>query len=225
MHDLEAAELTIVKGAHLVLRDASLQVGCGSLTALTGPSGSGKTSLLRVLAFIDLPTSGVVRLWGKEPSREDDPPTIDSGPIYPLVMYVPQTLALWPHLTIHDNLSFAHNSRFRYDSELVTTSHDLEIDDLLARRPAHLSQGQRQRAALARALVLRPKILLLDEVTSALDDRLANKVWGILREFAKSGAAVLASTHDSSLAEQCDNIYCIRDNMLASRQLCCQEGH
>jgi ABC-type multidrug transport system ATPase subunit len=215
MHALEAVGLQIIKGTHLVLRDSSLYADCGHVTALTGPSGSGKTSLLRVLAFIDQPTSGVVRLWGESPNREDDPPTVENVSIYPVVVYVPQTLALWPHLTIRNNLSFARNSRS--DDELISTSDDLEISDLLDRRPDRLSQGQRQRAALARALVLKPKLLLLDEVTSALDDRLANKVWTILKEFAKSGAAVLASTHDSSLAQQCDNIYCIRDSTLASR--------
>ena len=90
----------------------------------------------------------------------------------------------------------------------------LQLEEALERFPRHVSQGQRQRAALARALVLLPRLLLIDEGTSALDEALAKKVWSYLRELAGRGTTILASTHDTRLADSCDAHYTIRSKTL-----------
>lgn len=213
-HSIDASGITIKKGDHLVLRDVALTIENGTFAALIGPSGSGKTSLLRVLALLDTPTTGIVRIWDQEVDGGSDPPTIGNMYLYPSLTYVPQTLALWPHLSIRENLRFALDNDSDVKPGLMDLCEELEIAEILDRKPPLVSQGQRQRAALARALVLQPRILLLDEITSALDERLASSVWAILRKYALSGVAILASTHDPRLALECAYAYRIRDNTL-----------
>lgn len=132
-HSIDASGITIKKGDHLVLSDAALTLENGTFAALIGPSGSGKTSLLRVLALLDTPTTGIVRLWDQQLDGGSDPPTIGGRYLYPSLTYVPQTLALWPHLSVRQNLRFAQNSDSFVKSDLSDLCEELEIAEILDR--------------------------------------------------------------------------------------------
>ena len=211
---IEVNSLTIKKGEHLVLDNVALTLEKGVFAALVGPSGCGKTSLLRVLALLDKPTSGTVRCWGCEYNGGVGSSQMDGESIYPRLNYVPQTLGLWPHLTIRENLLFAAPKTRAIIDKLREMCEQLDIVAILDRKPPNASQGQRQRSALVRALLLEPQVLLLDEMTAALDGRLASTVWSLLQTFARNGGVILASTHDTRLASQCDKSYRIRENSL-----------
>jgi ABC-type multidrug transport system ATPase subunit len=210
-YPVEICDLTLIKGDYTVLNNVSLTLEEGVFAALIGPSGCGKTSLLRVLSQLDRPSNGVIRFWGHEAERRNGTIWLEDRHFYPLVTYVPQTLALWPHLTIRENMLFATRGLLNTQSKLESLCEYLEIGELLDRRPPNVSQGQRQRCALVRALLLAPKILLLDEITAALDESLARNVWNLLRQFARDGGSILASTHGERLASACDYSYRIRD--------------
>ncbi len=155
------------------LESLDLEVGEGELLVVVGPSGSGKTTLLRLVAGLDRPTAGSIRLadrdlTGVPPQRRD-------------VALVFQSLALYGHLTVEQNLAFALNANtvggwFRRSAasdeataRISQTAKLLRIEHLLGRRPTELSGGEQQRVALGRAIVREPKALLLDEPLSSLD--------------------------------------------------------
>jgi len=215
---VEVDNLTLKKGDYTVLRNVSLTLEKGIFAALVGPSGCGKTSLLRVLAMLDKARNGTVRLWGREYNEGAGSAWSDEVP-YPRLNYVPQTLALWPHLTLRDNLLFAASEMPDVEERLLDLCERLEISANLDRKPPFVSQGQRQRSALIRALLLRPDVLLLDEMTAALDGRLATTVWSLLKTFAGNGGVILASTHDQRLASQCHRSYRICENSIVSERL------
>lgn len=203
---ISARDLWIRKGSFEILRNVDLELPPGTFAALTGPSGCGKTSLLRVLAFLDSPRAGLVTVW-KETQRHFNPrsrigPNRDD--IYPYLCYVPQTLALWPHLSGSQNLRLGLGERAALSSHVATAVESLELGALLGRLPSQMSQGQRQRLAIARALVLRPTILLLDEPTAALDRTTAAIVWDLLSALRRQNCVVLACTHDQRLADRCN---------------------
>jgi len=152
-------------GPVLAVNGLSLEVASGELLALVGPSGCGKTTLLRLISGLDEPTSGSISIGGQ-----------DQGKISPgrrNVALVFQTLALYPHMTAQANLEFGLKLRKTPSAEIEArvseTTKLLGISDCLRRRPSELSSGQRQRVALGRALVRRPKVLLLDEPFANLD--------------------------------------------------------
>jgi putative ABC transport system ATP-binding protein len=208
---IEARNINIRKSDHLILNNVSFRIEPGSFAALVGPSGSGKTSLLRVLSLLDPAAGGSLRFWGHEPKVFRSTIHLGGDPFYPRVTYVPQTIALWPHMTLRENILFATNESSAVRNRFKNLCDYLEISEIVDRKPFSVSQGQRQRCALARALLLRPKLLLLDEITAALDEGLARKVWHILRSFANEGATIFASTHSGRLASACDSYFRIRD--------------
>ncbi len=148
--------------------DVDLALG-GPLTALTGPSGAGKTSTLNVIAGLLRPDAGLVRL--------DDEVLVDTArgvwrpPHQRRLGYVFQDARLFPHLTVRQNLMFGRwFSRTRRDTSLSEEVISLlDLDSLLARRPARLSGGERQRVAIGRALLSRPRLLLLDEPLASVN--------------------------------------------------------
>jgi ABC-type multidrug transport system ATPase subunit len=211
---VEARGITICKAGLPILDDISLTLKEGVFAALIGPSGCGKTSLLRVLAHLDAPFNGTTLFWGEQPELRKGSVWLASSHFYPRVTYVPQTLALWPHLTIRENMLFAAGDSPRVCSKLENLATYLEMSTILDRRPRSVSQGQRQRCALVRALLLTPAILLLDEITAALDEDLARKVWKLLRTFVQDGGTILASTHGARLAAACDYSYRIRQHKI-----------
>jgi ABC-type polar amino acid transport system ATPase subunit len=183
-------------GETKILRSISISVERGKITALIGPSGSGKTTLLRVLSLLDPPTSGTVTINGTTycfPLGEGE----QIVPPWPRVTVVFQQLFLWPHLTLRRNITLP----IRDPRKLERREHLDRLIDLLGmaefidRFPNEVSLGQRQRAALVRALVLEPEYLLLDEITSALDMEQTSAVLGHLQSLRNKGTGILISTH------------------------------
>lgn len=202
---MEVRGLTIEKGNNVILENVSFSLEPGTFASLVGPSGSGKTSLLRVLALLDNPAAGTVRIAETSWNYDDSGRLPNNGIAYPRLTYVPQTLALWPHLSNRKNITFAMNGKSSFDSmAFEALCERFGIQNILDRYPFEVSQGQRQRVALARAFVLNPRFILLDEPTSALDDETSLEIWNFIAEFVRNGAIGLACTHDKQLAELCD---------------------
>jgi sulfate/thiosulfate transport system ATP-binding protein len=184
-------------GSFQALEDVSLDVEGGALTALLGPSGSGKSTLLRIIAGLEVPDSGEIRLAG-----EDATPltTQQRG-----VGFVFQHYAAFKHMSVRENIAFGLKIRKRPKDEVRS-----RVDELLAlvqlqgfgdRYPAQLSGGQRQRMALARALAPEPKVLLLDEPFGALDARVRAelRVW-LRRLHDETHTTTVFVTHDQEEA-------------------------
>jgi sulfate/thiosulfate transport system ATP-binding protein len=154
-------------GDFTALHDVSLEVAGGSLTALLGPSGSGKSTLLRIIAGLEQPDAGEILISGEDatalrPQKRD-------------VGFVFQHYAAFKHMTVRDNIAFGLKVRKRPRAEIRDRVDQLlrlvQLEPFARRYPAQLSGGQRQRMALARALAVEPKVLLLDEPFGALDAR------------------------------------------------------
>jgi spermidine/putrescine transport system ATP-binding protein len=179
------------------LDGVSLAVRRGEVFSLLGPSGCGKTTLLRLIAGLDSPTSGTIRIHGEDMTRVP----AHRRP----VNLVFQHYALFPHLTVAENVAFglgykgvprsAHRERVAEALALV------RLTGMETRRPHQLSGGQRQRVALARALVLKPEVLLLDEPLAALDPNLRKEVQVELKALQRTlGITFLFVTHDQDEA-------------------------
>ena len=180
------------------LSAVTLDVAAGELLSILGPSGCGKTTLLRVVAGLDRPDAGSVRF--------DERDMDGTSPQARGIGFVFQTAALYPHLSIYDNIAFGPRARGAaagaIDASVRSAARRMHVDDgLLPHRPRQLSGGQRQRTALARALALEPKVLLLDEPLTALDARLRAELRVELARLHEStGATTLFVTHDQAEA-------------------------
>jgi sulfate transport system ATP-binding protein len=184
-------------GDFLAVDDVSLEVPAGSLTALLGPSGSGKSTLLRMIAGLDMPDTGRVLIAGEDrtaqPARKRD------------VGFVFQHYAAFKHMTVRDNVGFAMTIRkFPKDRIRERVDELLELVHLEAygeRYPSQLSGGQRQRMALARALAVEPKVLLLDEPFGALDAKVRKELREWLRRLHDEvHVTTIFVTHDQEEA-------------------------
>ncbi|HOX26911.1 MAG TPA: sulfate ABC transporter ATP-binding protein [Candidatus Krumholzibacteria bacterium] len=205
-------------GNFTALRDVSLEIRSGQLTALLGPSGSGKTTLLRIIAGLEIPDpgSGAIRF-----SRED---MADRRVQERRVGFVFQHYALFRHLTVFENVAFGLRVRPRADrpsrkeiAERVHTLLDLvQLDGMAERYPSQLSGGQRQRVALARALAVEPKVLLLDEPFGALDARVRKQLRAWLRHLHQEiRVTSVFVTHDQDEAlEVADHVVIMNEGRI-----------
>jgi sulfate/thiosulfate transport system ATP-binding protein len=184
-------------GDAVALEDVSVVVPDGSLTALLGPSGGGKTTLLRVIAGLEEPDTGVVRMDGRDVTHV---PVRRRG-----IGFVFQHYAAFKHMSVADNVAFGLTVRKRPKDEVKRRVAELldlvGLAHLASRRPHQLSGGQRQRMALARALAVDPKVLLLDEPFGALDARVREELRTWLRRLHDEvHVTTLFVTHDQSEA-------------------------
>jgi sulfate transport system ATP-binding protein len=184
-------------GEFVALDDASIEVPSGSLTALLGPSGSGKSTLLRVVAGLERPESGTVELDGVDVTRQA---AQKRG-----VGFVFQHYAAFKHMTVRDNVAFGLKVRKRPRAEIRQRVDELlelvQIAGWADHYPAQLSGGQRQRMALARALAVEPKVLLLDEPFGALDARVRKDLRAWLRRLHdEMHVTTIFVTHDQEEA-------------------------
>lgn len=203
---LESRGLVVDRPGAPVLRFADLRLGKGDRILLLGPSGSGKTTLLSVLAGLLPPTSGTVLLDGRDlytmASKDRDRLR---GQCFGFVF---QILHLLPSLTLRQNIALAgdltgHADQARIDRLLES----LDLAGKAHRKPGALSQGEQQRAAIARAVLNRPAIIIADEPTSALDDANAQGVVDLLLSQAEeTGAALLIATHDRRITTRFSTI-------------------
>ena len=196
---VEVAGLRKRYGAHAALDCVDVRIAAGSLTAILGPSGCGKTTLLKTIAGFERPDEGAVLFDGVDVT--DWPPEARG------IGLVFQGYALFPHMTVAANIAYPLKAR-RLDRHEIArrvtdTARAMEIEPLLARKPAEISGGQRQRVAIARAVVFQPRLLLLDEPLSALDRNLRDRMKEeLVRLHRRLGITLVIVTHDQDEATE-----------------------
>ncbi len=204
---LEAEGIRKAFGALTVLNGVSLSLARGEVVALIGPSGSGKSTFIRCLNMLETPTAGAIRFMGRPVGRRfrDEPGATGIGTLRRRVGMVFQHFNLFPHKTVLENVTEGPRIVLGLDA----TAADAIARDILAQvglaekeqaYPSHLSGGQKQRVAIARALAMRPDVLLLDEVTSALDPELVGEVLTVIRRLANGGMTMVIVTHEMAFA-------------------------
>ncbi len=201
---IKIEQVNLSYGRNHVLRDINLDIKPGELFAFLGPSGCGKTTLLRLIAGFNAADTGRVLIDGQDVSALP-PWKRDVGLVF-------QSYALWPHMTVRRNVAFGLEERRVPRAEIerrVNAALELvELSQLADRRPSQLSGGQQQRVALARTIVVEPKVLLLDEPLSNLDAKLRGQVRRELRDLQQRlGLTTIFVTHDQEEANSiCDRI-------------------
>ncbi len=190
--EIDLAGVTKRFGDTVAVDDVSLKIPHGAYCCLLGPSGCGKTTILRMIAGHETPTVGDVRIGGDS--------VVGLSPVRRGTAMMFQSYALFPHLSVRDNIAFALKMRgvdkARRRQEAQTLLAKVGLEPFAGRMPAQLSGGQQQRVALARALITNPRVLLLDEPLSALDEYLRLRMRGELRRMQKElGITFIHVTH------------------------------
>jgi iron(III) transport system ATP-binding protein len=209
---IEIRDVNLSYGATHVLKDVNLDVRPGEFFAFLGPSGCGKTTLLRLIAGFAAAQTGTVSVGGREISA--------LAPWQREIGMVFQSYALWPHMTVARNVAFGLEERRVKRREIGPRVAEalklVGLGHLADRRPAQLSGGQQQRVALARTIVVRPKVLLLDEPLSNLDAKLRVQVRREIRDLQQQlGLTTIFVTHDQEEANTvCDRIAVMHDGVI-----------
>ncbi|MGW9126674.1 ABC transporter ATP-binding protein [Paenibacillus chitinolyticus] len=221
---LKAEQVTKIYGTksnltYKALENIGLEIGEGEFVGVMGPSGSGKTTLLNILATIDKPTSGHIEINGTDPAAL-------SGKQLALFRrrelgFIFQDFNLLDTLSIRENiilpLALDKKPVAEIESRLKACAELLGITAILDKRTYEVSGGQKQRAAIARAIIHRPSILLADELTGNLDSKAAKDVMESLKELNEQlGATIMMVTHDPFAASYCKRIVFIKDGKLFS---------
>ena len=188
-------------GTNEVLKGIDLSVATHEVICLIGASGSGKSTLLRCVNLLEPIDSGRISLWGQRITG----PGIDQNLVRRHVGIVFQAFNLFPHMTVLRNVTLApvkvlHTPRARAEEEARALLDRFGLLEKADDYPDRLSGGQQQRVAIVRALAMRPQIMLLDEVTSALDPELVAEVLDVIRELAAGGMTMLIATHEMGFA-------------------------
>jgi ABC-type lipoprotein export system ATPase subunit len=200
-----ARGIDLAYGSTKVLAGLDLELHGGLLHAVTGPSGSGKTTLLHLLAGLELPDAGAIEVDGTELTALDRTARADLRRAK--IAYVGQQAGLVPHLSALENVELGLSVRGREDTHgpALAALDSVGLAERASQRVSRLSQGERARVAIARAIAARPALLLADEPTSRLDGANAIAVAMLLGRLAReTGAAVVCATHDQLVVEQSD---------------------
>ncbi len=188
-----------------VLRDLTFTIAPRSFQFLTGPSGAGKTTLLRLILLSAKPTRGLVSLFGREVSRISKP---ELTLLRRRMGVVFQDFRLLNHLTTYENVALPLRVQGReessYRAEVVELLRWVGLGERMHVLPPVLSGGEKQRAAIARALIAQPELLLADEPTGNVDPPLARRLLRLFVELNRLGTSVVIATHDFSLMDQLD---------------------
>src|SRR5215212_4486702 len=194
-------------GDNQVLTRVSLPVMERDVVCVVGPSGSGKTTLLRCLALLETPSAGLVTMNGETIAspKSDAAQKRAARAVRPDIGMVFQHFNLWPHMRVIENVIEAplRVKGMSRDAAVALAETLLDKVGLSEKRdvyPARLSGGQQQRVAIARALAMSPKVMLFDEVTSALDPELRREVLLVMRQLAAEGMTMLVVTHEMGFA-------------------------
>ncbi len=193
---IELENITWSTGARVILDDLTLTIPSGTYAVLMGSTGCGKTTLLEVLCGLRQPQKGRVLIDGRDVTALE--------PRERGIGYVPQDLALFPSLKVFDQIAFALMLRgLPAESRVRELANELAISHLLDRQPEALSGGEKQRVAIARALAANPKLLLLDEPLSALDEAMRGEAAAMLKRIQQQHQlTVLHVTHSQAEATQ-----------------------
>jgi polar amino acid transport system ATP-binding protein len=209
---MEVRHLRKTYGERVVLDDVSLTVRPGDVVCLIGSSGSGKSTLLRCLGLLEALDDGVLEFEGAEVSD----PLVDPREVRRRIGMVFQSYNLFPHLTVLANCTLAPRKVHGLSKQEATA----RATELLGRfglgehvrtHPDRLSGGQQQRVALVRALCMQPRLLLLDEITAALDPELVGDVLAIVRDLAAAGSTMVLATHEMQFAREVATRVCFLD--------------
>ncbi len=199
-----------------VLRDINMQVEEGEYLAIMGPSGSGKTTLMNILGLLDTPTSGEYLLEGRDNANLPDAETARIRNRN--IGFVFQTFHLLPRKSALDNvmlpLVYAGVGRKERRARAAEALERVGLADRMDFKPTQLSGGQCQRVAIARAICTKPKLLLADEPTGALDTASGEQVMDIFDQLHREGDTIVVITHEQEVADRAQKIYYIRDGML-----------
>jgi polar amino acid transport system ATP-binding protein len=208
---LEISGLTKTFDDQVVLDGVSLSVAKGQTVCLLGPSGSGKSTLLRCVNWLERPDQGAVYLCGERIGvRKGGVVPMSNAELAKLrarMGTVFQHFNLWPHMTVLQNIIEApiHVQKRRRDEVIAEAEALLENVGLADKRdafPSRLSGGQKQRVGIARALAMKPELLLFDEPTSALDPELVGEVVAVMKSLAQQGSTMLVVTHEMGFARE-----------------------
>jgi polar amino acid transport system ATP-binding protein len=196
-----------------VLHGVDLTVEEHQVVCVIGASGSGKSTLLRCVNLLEPIDSGRILVAGEEISA----PGVDPNRVRRGIGIVFQAYNLFPHMTVLRNVTLAPRevlglSRAQADEEALGLLRRFGLDARRDDYPDQLSGGQQQRVAIVRALAMRPELMLLDEVTSALDPELVGEVLNVIRELAAGGMTMLIATHEMSFAREIANRVCFLDD-------------
>ena len=200
---ISVKNLTKSFGDHVVLRDITEHIAVGEKVVIIGPSGSGKSTFLRCMNLLEMPTSGQIIFDGQDITD----PHADINKIREHMGMVFQHFNLFANLSVEQNLTLAPVKLKLMDKEQAHA----EAQELLKRvglpdkadaYPAQLSGGQKQRIAIARSLMMKPKMMLFDEPTSALDPEMVGEVLEIMKELAHDGMTMAVVTHEMGLARE-----------------------
>ena len=199
-------------GNNQVLRGVDLDVGEHEVVCLIGASGSGKSTLLRCVNLLEPIDGGRIFVGDEEITRRG----VDVNAIRRRIGIVFQAFNLFPHMSVLRNVTLAPRevlgkSRQEAEEEATSLLDRFGLADKRDDYPDRLSGGQQQRVAIVRALAMRPQLLLLDEVTSALDPELVAEVLNVIRELAASGMTMIIATHEMSFARDTANRVCFLD--------------
>ena len=199
-------------GTSLVLDDLNLDVDEHTCTVLIGASGSGKSTLLRCLNLLEVVDDGIVELDGEDITD----PRVDANAVRSRVGIVFQSFNLFPHLRVLENVTLAPRrvhgvSREQAAQDALAMLERVGLREKAMAKPDELSGGQQQRVAIARALVNKPRLMLFDEVTSALDPELVGEVLGLIRELKSDGMTMLVATHEMGFARDVADTVCFLD--------------
>ena len=196
-------------GSNPVLRGIDLDVNLHQVVCLIGASGSGKSTMLRCINQLETIDDGVIRLDGDRVSGRG----IDVDFLRREVGIVFQSFNLFPHMTVLKNVSLAPIKVLGLTPELaeersIALLKRIGLDDKAKEYPDRLSGGQQQRVAIVRALAMEPRLLLLDEITSALDPELVGEVLNIVRDLARDGMTMMLATHEMGFAKEVSSKVC-----------------
>jgi polar amino acid transport system ATP-binding protein len=219
MNVLEVKNLRKSFEENVVLNNLSLTVPDHTATVLIGASGSGKSTLLRCINLLDTIDDGSIFLDGREISD----PEIDVDEVRKSLGMVFQSFNLFPHMSVLENITLSpirvHKiSKTQACDEAMTLLRRFDLADKADQYPDRLSGGQQQRVAIIRSIAVKPRLLLLDEVTSALDPVLVNEVLSIVRDLKSDGMAMVLATHEMGFATQvADEVCFLKDGNIIER--------
>jgi polar amino acid transport system ATP-binding protein len=207
-------------GANHVLRGVDLYVDEHDVVCLIGPSGCGKSTLLRCINALEEIDGGAIHIDGEQASGRG----VDLDGLRQDVGIVFQSFNLFPHMTVLENVTLAPRKvlglpRKEAADRAYTLLSRIGLDEKANDYPDRLSGGQQQRVAIVRALAMQPRLLLLDEITSALDPELVSEVLNIVRELAAEGMTMLLATHEMGFAREVSSKVCFLD-----AGVICEEG-
>jgi ABC-type lipoprotein export system ATPase subunit len=222
--EISRVERTFAAGERRVkaLRGVDMRVARGALVVLMGPSGSGKTTLLNIVGGLDQPTAGAVTVEGR---RLNDMDGAELVAMRRRIGFIFQSFALMPTASAYENVELGLRlsgtlPRKEWDARIRRCLGAVGLSSWMDHRPYEMSGGQQQRVGIARALAIRPRIILADEPTGDLDSKTGQQILSLLRALADhEDITLLMATHDPAAAEFATDLYQLRDGQIVEHEL------